>query len=260
MIREKSTKEVYEIAEKLEDRLNSEITNWAVKSCNVKDPRFKFKRETICNSGLFLEKKRYILHVLDKDGLPPKEDKEIKYTGVEVVSIKIPKKVKPLIKNISKVMLKTRDKKKTDEAYKEAYEEYIKMDVEDIATPIGVNKYEEYEAKSNGFVAGKKTPGHTKAAIMYNHLLRTLDLTSKYELIESGDSIKTFYTEKNKYNIKGMAFKDMYPKEFGINIDKIAMFNKNITPAVERLYEVVGWTLKNPTKETECDLLELLGA
>jgi hypothetical protein len=75
----------------------------------------------------------------------------------------------------------------------------------------------------------------------------------------SGDDIKTFYAQKNKYSVKKVAFKDRYPPEFGIEVDKILMFNKNVTPAVERLYEVVGWKLKNPTRETECDLLELLG-
>jgi len=253
------TKDALEIAECIERELNVKITDWARKTCNIKDPRFVFKRETICNSGLFLEKKRYILHVLDKEGLKPDPDDEIKYTGVEVVSIKIPKKVKPLIKEISKVMLKTRDKKLTDNAYKEAYEKYIAMNAEDIATPIGINNYEKYERMSNGFTLGTKTPGHVGAAINYNYLLTIHGLINKYEKIESGDDIKTLYVEKNKYDIKNIAFKDRYPTEFNITIDKVFMFNKNVTPAVERLYESVGWKLKNPTKETSCDLLELLG-
>lgn len=253
------TRDAFEIVKKIENELNTKITEWAKKICNIKDPKFVFKRETICNSGLFLEKKRYILHVLDDEGLKPDEEKEIKYTGVEVVSIKIPKKVKPLIKNISKVMLKTRDKKKTDEAYKNAYEEYLKLDVEDVATPMGINNYETYESKANGFDVAKSTPMHVSSAIYYNTLLNINGLTNKYEKIVSGDAIKIFYVENNKYNIKSIAFKDRYPKEFGINMDKVKMFNKTVSPAVERLYEAVGWVLKNPTEENECDLLELLG-
>jgi len=253
------SQDTYEIVQLLEAELNTKIKDWAVRTCNIKDPRFVFKRETICNSGLFLEKKRYILHVLDDEGLKPSSEKEIKYTGVEVVSIKIPKKVKPLIKEISKIMLKTRDKKQTDAAYKKAYEEYLKLDVEDIATPTGINNYEKYEAKSNGLSMGLHTPGHVSGAITYNYLLREFNLSQKYELIESGDDIKTFYVEKNKYAVKNIAFKDRYPKEFGIDVDKVLMFNKNVTPAVERLYEVVGWRISNPTKETEVDLFDLLG-
>lgn len=252
------TKETYEIAENIESELNKKITEWAVNTCNIKDSRFVFKREKICNSGLFLEKKRYILHVLDDEGLPPSQEKEISYTGVEVVSIKIPKKVKPLIKHISNVMLKTRNKKETDLAYKKAYEDYNNLDVEDIATPTGINNYEKYNMLSNGFEIAKHTPFHVKCAIIYNTLLTTLGIENKYEKIASGDNIKTLYVENNKYNIKGIAFKDIYPKEFNINVDKTIMFNKNITPAVERLYEAVGWKLTNPTRETECDLLELL--
>ena len=252
------TKSTFAIAEEIERELNEEITTWAKNSCNIKDSRFVFKRETICNSGLFLEKKRYILHVLDDEGLKPDPDKEIKYTGVEVVSIKIPKMVKPLIKHISKVMLTTRDKKKTDEAYRKSYDEYMTLDIEDVATPMGINNYEKYESLANGFNIASRTPMHVKSSIYYNHFLKKLMLTNKYEKIESGDHIKFFYVEKNRYNIKSIAFKDTYPREFGINMDRVYMFNKNITPAVERLYEAVGWTLKNPTKETKCDLLELL--
>ena len=80
-----------------------------------------------------------------------------------------------------------------------------------------------------------------KSAIYYNHLLRINNLTNKYEQIESGDSLKYFYVEKNKYAIKSIAFRDIYPREFGVNVDKILMFNKNVTSAVERLYDAVGW-------------------
>lgn len=254
------TKEVSNIIEDISEVLNTEITNWAKNSCNSKDPRFVFKRETICNSGLFLEKKRYILHVLlDDNDQKPSEEKEIKYTGVEVVSIKVPKLVKPLIKQVSRAMMTTRDKKLTDAAFKDAYEKYINLDVEDIATPTGINNVEKYEQKSNGLTMGPHTPGHVSAALNYNYLLRDLDLTKKYELIESGDDIKTFYVEKNRYEIKSIAFKDRYPEEFDINANKILMFNKTVTPAVERLYEAVGWKIKNPTNETEVDLFELLG-
>ena len=253
------TKDAYEIIEGMEHELNTKIGTWATNTCNIKDPRFVFKRETICNSGLFLEKKRYILHVLDVDGFKPDPEKEIKYTGVEVVSIRIPKKVKPLIKYISKTMLTTRNKKKTDEAFRQAYEEYLQLNVEDIATPTGINNYEKFENMANGFTIGNRTPRHVKSAIYYNHLLYILGIRKKYEQIVSGDDIKTFYVEPNKYNIKSIAFKDIYPKEFDVNIDKVFMFNKNVTPAVKRLYDAVGWTLNNPTKETECDLLELLG-
>jgi hypothetical protein len=252
------TKEAFSIANNIEDELNTKIGVWANKSCNIKDPRFVFKRETICTSGLFLEKKRYILHVLDKEGFKPKEGDEIKYTGVEVVSISIPKFVKPLIKNISKTMMITRDKKATDAAFMEAYDKYIQLPIEHISKPSSIQNYEKYEKLSNGFSIGKHTPSHVKASIYYNRLLEMLGLTAKYEAISSGDYIKMFYTQKNKYNVKCMAFKDIYPKEFGINVDKEFMFNKSVTPAVQRLYDAVGWNLKNPTKQTACDLLDLL--
>lgn len=252
------TKDAYDIVDQIDKEINLKINGWAINSCNIKNPQFVFKREKICTSALFLEKKRYILHVVDNEGLTPDPEKEISYTGVDVVSIKIPKKVKPLIKNVSKIMLKTRSKAETDVAYKHAYEEYLKMNIEDIATPIGINNYDKYQLRSNKFEIAKGTPRHVKCAILYNYLLKTLNLLNKYEQIQSGDDIKVFYVEKNKYNIEGIAFKDIYPKEFDIKIDKTFMFNKNIKPAIERLYDAVGWKLKDLTRETSCDLIQLL--
>jgi len=255
----KITKDAYTIAEELEEHLNKNINIWAKRTCNILDPRFVFKRETICNSGLFMAKKRYILHVLDDEGLAPDPEKEIKYTGVEVVSIQIPKKVKPLIKSVCETLIKTRDYKKTNEAFRNAYEEYLKLDIEDISKPVGVKTFDKYYDASNGFNVKKGTPGHVKSALVYNHLLKVLGLTRKYEQIKQGDDIKTFYTEPNKYDVKGVAFLTRYPKEFDIKIDKNFMFNKSVTPIITRLYNTVGWKLKNPTAEQACDLLELLG-
>lgn len=95
--------------------------------------------------------------------------------------------------------------------------------------------------------------------MVYNHLLKVLGLTRKYEQIKQGDYIKTFYAEPNQYAVKGVAFLNRYPKEFGIKMDKNLMFNKSVTPIITRLYNTIGWKLKNPTAEQACDLLELLG-
>ena len=55
----------YETVQSIEDHLNEEITKWAQRTLNSEDPRFVFKRECIADVGMFLEKKRYVLHVLD---------------------------------------------------------------------------------------------------------------------------------------------------------------------------------------------------
>jgi DNA polymerase elongation subunit (family B) len=89
--------EVYTIVNDIESVLNKEIVDWAKNCLNSKDPWFKFKRESICDTGLFLQKKRYVLHKLDDEGL---KCNKFKYTGVEVVRSTMPNPIKPLVKKL----------------------------------------------------------------------------------------------------------------------------------------------------------------
>lgn len=251
----KVSQESYRIVEELEKILNDQITVWARQSLNSHDPRFVFKRESICDTGIFLQKKRYILHVLDDEGV---EENKIKYVGVEVVSTSIPKKVKPLIKSIVETLIKTRDYDKVNELYAKVYEDYMQMPIEDIAFPKGIHDLNKYSSRSNGFSTPKSTPIHVNASIYYNLLLDRLNISAKYEKIRSGMKIKYFYTDVNKYNIDKIAFIDTYPTEFEINIDKDMMFKKTITPAIERLFDAVNWRLKDPNSSAVVDLFKLL--
>lgn len=252
----KITKETYDIINDFELILNQRITEWARKTFNTNDPRFVFKREKICGAGVFIQKKRYILHLLDDEGV---EMDKLKYVGVEVASTTVPETVKPLIKNVIEKCIRTRDYNLTNEEYFKSYEEYKKMPLELIALPKGISDYDKYERLSSDFDVAKRTPLHSKSAIYYNHLLKILKLENKYEPIKSGSNIKYFYAAPNKHNIKSIAFLNQYPTEFNIEADKDLMFSKTIKPAVERLYEAIGWRIKNPLLRTACDLLNLLG-
>ena len=81
------TKEYHDIVESLENYLNKHIKTWGLNTLNSTDCRFVFKREAISDVGLFLQKKRYILHLLDEEGIPCNK---FKYTGVEVVRTTMP--------------------------------------------------------------------------------------------------------------------------------------------------------------------------
>ena len=59
----KITKETYSVVDKIEKYINNGISKWAKSALNSKDSRFLFKRESLADTGIFLEKKRYVLHV-----------------------------------------------------------------------------------------------------------------------------------------------------------------------------------------------------
>jgi len=252
----KITKPAYDIIEEFGKFLNDNVTIWAQKNLNTKDSRFVFKRESICDAAIFFErKKRYILHILDDEGIACNKTK---YTGVEIASTSTPAKIKPLIKKIVKTVLETKNYHATQKAYRDAYNKYKKLSIQDIASPRGIKGLEKYQALATGLNVGKGTPIHCKAAIYYNKLITDLGVDNKYEKIKSGDKIKYFYTAKNKYGISCIGFLQDYPPEFGIDIDYEMMFNKSVYKAVERLYDALGWRVIDLNEEPINDLLSLL--
>lgn len=255
----KVTKEFYQIVDEVTKYLNEEILTWGNKALNSKDCRFIFKREKICDVACFFRKKRYVLHVLDDEGIPVND---FKYVGVEVKRTTMPASVKPLVKNIIETMLLTQDQHKTNREVEKAYDSFIKLNVEEVSEVSGIKGLEKYSSLSDGFVTAKGMPHHVKAAYYYNELLQKLGIDKKYEKIQSGDKIKHFAVKTpNRYGVKKIAFKYYYPKEFKnvFQPDYEKMFEKIVYSVVERFYENVKWRPKKPGELAQTDLFDLLG-
>jgi DNA polymerase elongation subunit (family B) len=252
----KITKEMYEIIDNTTKYLNEEIIKWGQSELNSKDCRFLFKREKVCDIGMLLKKKHYILHILDNEGI---KCNEFKYTGVDVVKSTMPKKVKPYVKKIAETLLLTLDNVKTNESLVDAYNAFLELSLEEISTNKGIKNYDKYASQCKDFQTIKGMPNHVKSAYYYNILLDRLDLTSKYEKIQSGDKIKLFYLRKpNKYGIESIAFKYYYPEEFRqiFEPDYEKMFEKVIFSPVQKFFQTVNWVAQKPNEMTKCDLLE----
>lgn len=255
----KVTQQAYDHAQAVEDYLNQEITKWSNSVLNSKDSRFVFKRECMSDVGVFLQKKRYVLRVLDDEGIPTNK---FKYTGVEVVRSTIPNPIKPYIKQIIETMMDTRNRSTTNEVFLKAYDTFKNLPVEDYSFVMGISDYEKYANRCNGFVTCKGMPAHVKAAYHYNMLLEKLNLSGDYERIETGDKVRYFYVNQpNKYGISAIAYKYYYPKQFEsiFEPDKEKMFEKIIYSIIERFYESVKWKLNRPGAQIQTDLFDILG-
>ena len=255
----KVTSEYYQAVQDIEDHLNTEIVKWGKSTLNSADCRLVFKREAIADSGIFLQKKRYVLHLLDVEGIPCNK---FKYTGVEVVRTTMPAQIKPYVKRIIETMLMTKSLAETNKIFTETYEIFKTLPVEDIASVMGVKGYEKYATHSKDFDTVKRMPIHVKAAYYHNLLLEKFKIERKYETITSGDKIRYFYVRKpNKYGISVIGYKYYYPKEFTeiFEPDYEFIFKKIIFQVIERFYEAVNWRLKDPAMAVQTDLFELLG-
>ena len=166
-------------------------------------------------------------------------------------------------------MLLTKDFGETNKVLNEAYDIFKSLPIEDTAFVMGISKYktasrDEYgniKDECNGFKTYKGMPIHAKSAYFYNLLLDKYDLTNKYEALGTGDKVRYFYTKQpNKYNIKSMAYKYYFPKEFSKDIvpDTEMMFDKIVYSVIERLYEAVNWIPRKPNEIVQTDLFDLL--
>jgi DNA polymerase elongation subunit (family B) len=254
----KVTKQAYVEAEKLEDYLNIEILKWGSAGLNSNDCRFVFKRECMGDVGIFLQKKRYVLHVLDDEGIACSK---YKYTGVEVVRSTLPKTIKPMVKSVIETMMSTQSLADTNKIFRETYETFKKLPIEDIAFVMGLRDYDKYASKCNGYQVCKGMPIHVKAAYHYNMLIEKLDITNRYESISSGDKVRYYYVNlPNKLGIASLAYKQYIPDEFKKDFppDTQLMFDKIVYSIIDRFYNAVNWQLTRPNKQMQTDLFELL--
>lgn len=237
------TKEALELINEYGDVLNKEINEWASTKFNSIDSRYFFKREKICDVAVLQKKKYYILHVLDSEGV--KTDKFI-YKGLEVAKSILSKECKSLIKDIIESAIISKNRLTANNLFQNGYEDYCNMSPELIALRKKVNNYEKYENNidAKGDFA-KGTPNHVKSAINHNKIIKILNITDRYQVISSGEKIKTLYCTKNSLNFETIAFLNDFPKEFYqyIKPDYKKMFEKNIIPPISRVFKIIGWPI-----------------
>ena len=247
----------YSIVQDIENKLNSEIKIWCTKYLRSTYCTIAFKRECIADIGIFLMKKRYILHVLDDEGIIV--DK-FKYTGVEVVRSTMPNAIKPYAKKIIETMIRTQSVTKTNELINDTYRVFRTLPAQDIAFVKGIKNYEAYTSKCKGFETAKGTPNHVKSAYHYNLLLKKHNIDNKYESIVSGDKMRVIYVQQpNKYGINTIGFKSMLPAEFATDftVDYEIMFEKILYSMIDRLYSCVNWSIRKPTENVRTELFDL---
>ena len=251
------TQKYLDVVADIEKYLNEGIQVYGASELKSTDCRLNFKREVVADAGMFLMKKRYVLHIRDEEGI---QVNKFKYVGVEVNSTNMPANIKPYAKKVIETMIMTRDKVKTDAVFYEAYDTFKKMTLPDFAFVKGIKDYDKYASQCTDFNVAKGMPQHVKAAYFFNTFLKRMRLTGKYEAIRSGDKIRFFYVQApNKYGLPVMAYKNSFPEEFKTEFipNYETMFEKILYQSMERYYDSVNWKLKQPSMLTQTDLFDL---
>jgi len=202
--------------------------------------KMKMKRENIADRGIWTAKKRYVMNVLDSEGVRY-TDPKLKIMGIEAIKSSTPQYCREKIKAAIKVIL---NKSETDlQSYIKTIEKEFKgLSAEDIAFPRSCNGMLKYFDKDA--VAKSGTPIHVRGSLIYNKLLKEKKLTRKYPLIQDGQKIKFFYLkEPNPVQSHSLSIIDSLPGEFSLEkyIDYDVQFDKAFIEPLRIILDAIGW-------------------
>ena len=220
---------------------------------NVYKQKMEMKREAIADQGIFVAKKRYILHMLDKEGTRYAEPK-YKIQGIEAVRSTTPEVCRKAIKDAINVIF-TKDQDSLLDFIEEFRCNFNKLGAEDIACPTQCNNLEKYE--DYGLIFKKGTPMHVKGSLIYNHMIKSKNLGKQYQDISSGDKIKYLcIRQPNSAQANVISFLDILPKEFNLHltIDYDAQFEKVFLHPLSLILDAIDWKT-----ERVCNLEGLFG-
>lgn len=211
---------------------------------NGVEQAISMKQECIAECGIWTAKKHYVMLVTREEGvtyIPPK----LKITGLEAIKTIIQKPIRDKLKEAYHIIL-TGDEKKLQSFVAGFRQQFFKMSFSDIAFPRGCNNLTGYADHHRVYIKG--SPGHTKAALFYNHHLQRLGLDSKYELIKDGDKIKFAYlTTPNFLGAECIAIpaNGAMPAEFKVDgfLSYDKMFEKCVIDPLAPLAGARGWSL-----------------
>jgi DNA polymerase elongation subunit (family B) len=197
------------------------------------------KREAIADRAIWTAKKRYILNVLDNEGVRYATPK-LKIMGIEAIKSSTPGTCREAFEELFQVLIHGTEVE-TQKFIADYRAKFDALPPEDKAFPRGVTSVKEYQSRDTIYKKG--TPINSRAAILYNHMLDKNGLKT-YTPIRGGDKIKYIYLYPNnpmKEDVIG--FVDVLPAEFKLHkfIDNDTQFEKAFLEPAKLILDAIGW-------------------
>lgn len=207
------------------------------------DNLVKCGREVVVDRGIFVEKKRYILHLIDLDG---KKVDKMKIMGLDTKKTTLPAHVSAELNAFIERFLKGESWDSVAVTIVDYKEKLSKSeDVTLIGLPKGVRGIEEYTGKYADD-AGARLPGHVAASIYYNEcLVEYKDKVS--QPIISGMKIKVYYLKGKHGKFKSIALPtdiEVVPSWFLENfvVDRVAHIERLVDNPLSNILKAIGKT------------------
>lgn len=210
---------------------------------NSLDPRMVMAREVIADRGIWTAKKRYILNVHNNEGVQYTEPK-LKIMGIEAIKSSTPEVVREKFKEIFKIIMNGSEAE-TQEFIRNFRREFSNLDPEEVSFPRSVSSVTDWHDKHSIYKKG--TPIHVRGSLMHNHIVKTLDLTKKCELIQNGEKIKFCYLKMpNPIRENVISFPLYLPRELGLHkyIDYKTQFEKTFIEPLTLILDSIDWSVE----------------
>ena len=244
------------VALKYQDIITTSYDTLAKECFNVPEHRLEMKTECVIRSAYFRKTRRYAQWITKQEGIT-KEKLDIK--GLEFKKANFPPVLGKFFKEALIDVLKGAPQSEIDERVKTFKKQIISGEVPlvDLGNPTGVKKLNQYierkpKAGEMFTIIGKGAPVNTKAAIIYNDLIRFWGLNKEHSYIAQGDKIKYIYMKPNPYQIDALGFLDFdIPDKIMDFMEKYAdrkkIFESILLNKLEGFYDDLGWRLNlNP--------------
>ena len=199
------------------------------------------KREVISNKAIWVAKKRYMMNVLDEEGVRLAKPK-MKIMGIEAVKSSTPQVCRGKIKEAINIIM-SKDETTLQQFIKEFKEEYFTLSAEQISFPRSCNNLKKYRSSKDIFMKG--SPIHVKGALIYNYNIQKMKLQNKYPFIQEGDKIKFVkLKEQNPFRFDVISYVTKLPTEFKLQqcIDYEIQFQKTFLDPMRFILESIGWS------------------
>lgn len=229
--------------EKIEPLLSKTYVNLA-NHLNCPDNRISMKTEAVCTGTFYVAKAKYAQYVFYNEGVYYAEPK-LKIVGLDAIRSSTPKIGREMMKE-AYIEIFEHGEKALQKFVKEKKKWFSSLPIEQIAFPRGTNGIEKYSSTVDpGYVKG--TPGHVKAAILYNRMISDLNMGTTYGKILSGDKIKFVYLKTpNPTGQDKIGFLEEFPPEFKLEkyIDRERQFYVAFEKPMEKITEIIGWQIE----------------
>lgn len=212
-------KEIVSFADEIGKMTNESFPEFCKHAFNCPESRkdtIKTDREIVSDKSFFLSKKRYIMHVIDKEG---KEKDELKIMGVELKKSDTSVAVKKLLMILVNMILDGASMGDVLQRVKMMKKEFREFSPKEIAKPISVKSLKKSQDIFEMTGDLKGIPYHNRAAMFWNKIKKPND-----KEIYTGEKIGVLYIKHKMSKYIGIpidliSFPDWFENDIIIDYD-----------------------------------------